>query len=64
MAGAAIKWILQQPEVSTVIPGFRNVKQVESNLEALDAKPFSEEELQKLKDFYQKEVHAHIRGVY
>lgn len=61
---AAIKWILQQEEVSSVIPGFRSVKQVEDNLKALNAKEFSPEELQTLKDFYEKEVHSHIRGAY
>lgn len=61
---AAIKWILQQEEVSSVIPGFRSVKQVEDNLKALYAKEFSPEELKTLKSFYEKEVHAHIRGAY
>lgn len=61
---AAIKWILQQEEVSSVIPGFRSVKQVKDNLKALYAKEFSPEELQTLKGFYEKEVHAHIRGAY
>ena len=61
---AAIKWILQQEEVTSVIPGFRNVKQVEDNLMALKVKDFSKDELQKLKDFYNEEVHAHIRGAY
>ncbi|TYS90034.1 aldo/keto reductase [Rossellomorea aquimaris] len=61
---AAIKWILQQEEVSSVIPGFRSVKQVEDNLKALNAKEFSPEELQTLKSFYEKEVHTHIRGAY
>jgi aryl-alcohol dehydrogenase-like predicted oxidoreductase len=61
---AAIKWILQQEGVSSVIPGFRNVKQVEDTLEALNAKEFSHGELETLKDFYEKEVHAHIRGAY
>jgi aryl-alcohol dehydrogenase-like predicted oxidoreductase len=61
---AAIKWILQQEEVTSVIPGFRSVKQVEDNLKALNAKEFSPEELQTLKSFYDKEVHTHIRGAY
>ncbi|BCB02519.1 aldo/keto reductase [Bacillus sp. KH172YL63] len=61
---AAIKWILQQEEVTTVIPGFRNVKQVEDNLAALHVKDFSQEEMQKLHDFYKQRVHPHIRGAY
>jgi aryl-alcohol dehydrogenase-like predicted oxidoreductase len=61
---AAIKWILQQEEVTSVIPGFRSVKQVEDNLKALNVKGFSRDELERLKLFYEKEVHEFIRGVY
>jgi aryl-alcohol dehydrogenase-like predicted oxidoreductase len=61
---AALKWILEQEEVTSVIPGFRSVEQVEDNLQALHVKGFSKDELQRLKGFYEKEVHAHIRGAY
>lgn len=61
---AAIKWIMQQEGVTSVIPGFRNVRQAEDNLKALEVKEFSREELVKLKAFYEKEVHKYIRGAY
>ncbi|WP_281974742.1 aldo/keto reductase [Halobacillus litoralis] len=64
MSRAALKWVMQQEEVTSVIPGFRNRKQVEDNLSAVEVKPFSEGELEQLRDFYQKEVHEFIRGVY
>ncbi|SDB80848.1 Predicted oxidoreductase [Pelagirhabdus alkalitolerans] len=64
MAQAALKWIMQQEGISTVIPGFKNVKQVKNNLGSTDVKPFSEKELQQLETFYKQEVHDYIRGVY
>ena len=64
MTTAALRWILEHQEVSCVIPGFRNVKQVEQNLQAVDAAHFSKEEMEKIKEFYEKEVHEFIRGAY
>ncbi|MEQ6376947.1 aldo/keto reductase [Bacillaceae bacterium S4-13-56] len=64
MTRAALRWILDHDSVTSVIPGFKNVKQVEDNLKSLDVPPFSEEEMKKLKDFYLTEVHQHIRGAY
>ena len=64
MARGAIRWILDNPDITCVIPGFRNVKQVEDNLAALDVKPFSAEEQERLRSFYRSEVHDHIRGAY
>lgn len=64
MARAALRWILDQKEISCVIPGFKTVKQVEDNLSAADVPSFSEEELRKLREFYKSEVASHIRGSY
>ncbi|WP_226037189.1 aldo/keto reductase [Aquibacillus saliphilus] len=64
MTRAALKWILEHDAISSVIPGFKTVKQVEDNLEAVNAKDYSKEEMEKLADFYQTEVHSHIRGPY
>ncbi|WP_100408089.1 aldo/keto reductase [Bacillus solitudinis] len=64
MTSAALRWILDQPEVSCVIPGFKNVKQVDGNLEAIDTPSFSEEELKKLSQFYKSDIVQHIRGKY
>lgn len=64
MTQAALKWILQHNAISSVIPGFRNVKQVEDNLKAIEAKKFSLKEMNQLKDFYDNNVHEHIRGAY
>lgn len=64
MAQAALRWILDQVGVSCVIPGFKNVRQVRQNLEVLNTPSFTKEELIKLKQFYNENVHEHIRGVY
>ena len=64
MTQAALKWIMQQEGISTVIPGFKNTKQVEDNLKSVYVPAFLPDELEKIKAFYQEEVHEHIRGVY
>ncbi|WP_173917907.1 aldo/keto reductase [Halobacillus sp. Marseille-Q1614] len=64
MTRAALKWIMQQEAITSVIPGFKNVGQVEDNLKAIDVPSFTDNELAKLKNFYKGEVHEHIRGVY
>ena len=64
MATAALRWCLDQEEITCVIPGFKNIKQVTSNLEAAAVPSFTEEELRKLSTFYNEEVAKHIRGPY
>ncbi|UFT99088.1 aldo/keto reductase [Radiobacillus kanasensis] len=64
MTRAALKWILEHDAISCVIPGFKTVAQVEDNLETLNTKGYSEEELNQLEAFYKESIHPHIRGVY
>jgi len=64
MTQAALRWILDHPAVTTVIPGFKNEAQVLNNLAAVDVPSFTEEELEELKQFYNEQVHQHIRGSY
>ncbi|MCL6625787.1 aldo/keto reductase [Alicyclobacillus shizuokensis] len=64
MARAAMRWILDHGEVSCVIPGFKNVAQVEDNLATLDARGFNVEERQRLHQFYERDVAPFIRGAY
>jgi aryl-alcohol dehydrogenase-like predicted oxidoreductase len=61
---AALKWVMQQEAVTSVIPGFKNEKQVIDNLKSLEVKDFSQDELKRLNDFYWENVHDHIRGPY
>ncbi|MCP8617948.1 aldo/keto reductase [Salirhabdus salicampi] len=64
MTRAALRWILDQDGVSSVIPGFKTVKQVEDNLAAVQVPSYSGEEIEKLKQFYRDKVHEYIRGAY
>lgn len=64
LANSALRWILDQEEITCAIPGFKNVAQVDQNLKAIYTKSFTEEELSKLHTFYIKEVRDHIRGPY
>lgn len=64
MARASMRWILDHPEVSCVIPGFKNMGQVEDNLGTIEVASFSVEEMERLRDYYKREVSEHIRGAY
>lgn len=64
MASAALRWILDQKEITCIIPGFKNQKQVADNLEAIHTKPFSLEEMKMLENFYHEKVKEYIKGPY
>jgi aryl-alcohol dehydrogenase-like predicted oxidoreductase len=50
MPETALRFILDNPTVSTIIPGMRKLKHVESNIEASDAGPLPEELHAKLRE--------------
>ncbi|RYY27027.1 MAG: aldo/keto reductase, partial [Sphingobacteriaceae bacterium] len=62
MAQWAIRWILDHPQVTTVIPGASKVSQVESNVAASGLQPLSAETHQKLRKLYDAEIYDSIRG--
>lgn len=62
MATEAIRWILDHPEVTTVIPGATRVSQVESNVAASAVSPLGVEIHQRLRELYDDEVRPQIRG--
>ena len=64
MARASMRWILDNPHITCIIPGFKNVKQIQDNLGAIDVPAFRTDELQRLRTFYEEQVAAHIRGAY
>lgn len=64
MASASLRWILDNPHISCVIPGFKNTTQVEANLRAAVEPSFTDEELAKLRRFHDERVLPHIRGPY
>jgi len=58
----ALRWILDHPEVTTVIPGATKVSQVESNVASSELPPLSAEIHNKLKELYNTEIRSSIRG--
>jgi aryl-alcohol dehydrogenase-like predicted oxidoreductase len=64
MAQWSIRWILDHPEVTTVIPGATKVSQVQSNTEASSLPPLSREIHQQLREVYDEEIKPKIRGHY
>ena len=64
MAQLAIRWILDYPEVTTVIPGASKVSQAESNAAASALQPLSEETHRKLRAVYDERIKPIIRGHY
>lgn len=61
-AQVALRWILDQPRVSTVIPGARNAKQVRGNVAAGHLDPLSDEVLGGLETIYDEQVREHVHG--
>lgn len=58
----AIRWILDHPEVTTVIPGATKVSQVESNVAASDLDSLSPDTHRQLHELYEDEIRPGIRG--
>jgi aryl-alcohol dehydrogenase-like predicted oxidoreductase len=64
MAAWALRWCLDFPAVTTVIPGARNSAQVLSNVASASLAPLDAAIHRALADFYAAKVTAHIRGPY
>lgn len=62
MAQAALRWILDHPEVTTVIPGASSKEQVISNTSASEMKPLQEKVHTDLRNLYDKEIRPNVRG--
>jgi len=56
LSEVALRWILDFPEVSTVIPGASRVEQVAGNLRASRRSPLSEEEHNAIERIYSEEI--------
>ena len=64
MAQQSIKWILQHPAITTVIPGASKVAQAEGNVAASGLEDLDGATMQALQQFYNKNIKPEIRGVY
>ncbi|SDN03639.1 Aldo/keto reductase family protein [Paenibacillus sp. yr247] len=62
MAKASMRWVLDNPNITCMIPGFKNECQIEDNLGTIHVPMFRTEELERLQNFYHDKVRDHIRG--
>jgi aryl-alcohol dehydrogenase-like predicted oxidoreductase len=61
-AQAALRWVTQQPGVTTVIPGARNPGQARQNAAAAAVPPLSEHALRQIEELYDKYFRAEIHS--
>ncbi|MDK3258443.1 aldo/keto reductase [Blastococcus capsensis] len=59
-AAFALRWVIDQPGVTTVIPGARNVTQVRGNVAAATMAPLSDTQLSDLERLYDERIRAHV----
>ena len=64
LAQMALRWCLDFPEVTVIIPGAKNPEQVRANAAVSDLPPLSPELHARLREWYAARVAAHIRGSY
>jgi len=59
-AALALRWIADQPGVSTVIPGARNATQAHANAEAGELPPLSPATQDAIRDVYDEHIREHV----
>jgi len=59
-AAAALRWVIQQPGVTTVIPGARSPEQARQNAAAASLPPFTEAELRAVEELYDRSIRAQV----
>ncbi len=60
LAQFALRWVIDQPGVSTVIPGARNSEQVAGNVAAASLPPLREEQLEGARAVYDRFIREHV----
>jgi aryl-alcohol dehydrogenase-like predicted oxidoreductase len=61
-AQAALRWVIQQPGVTTVIPGARNPEQARQNAAASALPPLTGTELAAFENLYDRRIRAQVHG--
>jgi aryl-alcohol dehydrogenase-like predicted oxidoreductase len=59
-AALALRWIIDQPGVSVVIPGARNADQAKANAEAAQLDPLAEDTLAEIERVYDERIREHV----
>jgi aryl-alcohol dehydrogenase-like predicted oxidoreductase len=60
MANFALRWILDLPAVSCVIPGARNARQISENVSAAELPPLSAGQMAAISKIYQERIQEHV----
>ena len=60
----ALRWILMNKSVSCAIPGASNVSQVEANSAASDLPGLTQDQMNKVKDMYEKYVMEYVQNLW
>ena len=60
MAQFALRWVLDQPGVTVVIPGARDAGQARGNVAAADLPPLSPQELTAVREVYDELIRPHV----
>jgi aryl-alcohol dehydrogenase-like predicted oxidoreductase len=61
-AQLALRWVIDQPGMSTVIPGARNADQARSNAAAADVAPLADDAQQALREVYDDNIREHVHA--
>jgi aryl-alcohol dehydrogenase-like predicted oxidoreductase len=61
-AQLALRWVIDQPGVTTVIPGARNAEQAVANAKAGSLPPLNSELQDQLKDIYDRSIRQHVHS--
>jgi aryl-alcohol dehydrogenase-like predicted oxidoreductase len=60
LAQFALRWVIDQEGVSTVIPGARNAEQVEQNVSAAALEPLRQDQIDGVRDVYDRLIREHV----
>jgi aryl-alcohol dehydrogenase-like predicted oxidoreductase len=61
-AQLALRWVVDQPGITSVIPGARNAQQARANAAAADLPPLEEQRLAALRGVYDRRVREHVHS--
>ncbi len=62
LAEFALRWVIDQRGVSTVIPGARNAEQARQNAAAADSDPVTREERDGVREMYDEYIREHVHS--
>jgi aryl-alcohol dehydrogenase-like predicted oxidoreductase len=62
LAQFALRWVIDQPGVSTVIPGASSPEQVLQNIAAASLEPLREEQISGVREVYDRLIREHVHA--